>query len=1121
MISLRSSLVATLALAGLATFALPVAAQNDSDAETKPTTYADIVLADNPIGYWRFNGAEVASETSADVLKPAKVQGEVRLQQPGPKPSVFPLFTEDNRAFALNGKGVLKIADPGDNSVLDFDNGDAITLEAWVEVTKLGSGEQKYVIGKGRTGSAGFDGNNQNYALRVAGDDGQVRVSFLFRSSTNRKGGDADWHRWTSLDGFAVGDGWHHIAVTYQFGNAETIRGYIDGKEVKGKWDYGGPTNEHPVVDNDELWIGSASKVNPGNTFVGGIDEVAIYRSALPAERIAARFRKIQPKPYVTNVELPKDGILVEIFEGIPDKTSWDFIPPTPSERYVESRFAWIELPKKYNEQGVQADRSNPHVVWATTEMTFPEGTQRLLLRSRTAARLYIDDQLVAENPFSASRSDGHNDWEPVVSKVSPNIRALQPGDIEKVVDHKFTAGKHRIKLEFFAGGRKRRPELGETSISIAPENSDKFVVLGHAEGFPLTDEGWYAWEDARRKELVALNQQRRREASAEYAKYWEKRHEYAADVVRGKPAPVSSIDEAIDARLAKANIEREPPVDDAGFVRRIYLDTIGIPPTGEQVAAFLADTRPDRRARLIDQLLEHPGWADNWVGYWQDVLAENPNVINPTLNNTGPFRWWIHESLLDNKPFDRFVTELVMMEGSSLYGGPAGFSMATQNDAPMAAKSHILGEAFLGVEMKCARCHDAPFHPFAQEQLFNIAALLNRGPTTLPKTSTIPGGAASVKSSLVKVSLEPGAKIAPRWPFPDLSDGELPKQFVLKSGDHREELALRLTLPQNERFAQVLVNRLWHRYLGRGIVEPVDDWEQGSPSHPELLEYLARELVLSGYDQKHVARLIFNSATYQARPASDAVKAREFAGPTRRRLSAEQVLDSMYSIAGKPFNVEELNIDVHNARPETISLNMGLPTRAWQFTSLSNERDRPSLSLPAAQTMMNVLEAFGWRASRQDPLTVRETDPTVVQPAILANGVAAKRVTQFSEDSYFTELALRDQPVEAFVDAVYLRLLNRKPTASERQTLVELLAPGYESRRTGAAPGPKPVRPPRDGVSWSNHLKPITNEMKVEFQKKVELGDPPTTTLTADWRERAEDAVWALLNSPEFVFIP
>jgi hypothetical protein len=96
-------------------------------------------------------------------------------------------------------------------------------------------------------------------------------------------------------------------------------------------------------------------------------------------------------------------------------------------------------------------------------------------------------------------------------------------------------------------------------------------------------------------------------------------------------------------------------------------------------------------------------------MGYWQDVLAENPNILNPTLNNTGPFRWWLYESLRDNKPMDFFVTELLRMKGSERLGGPAGFATASQNDVPMAAKGTIIGAAFLGVEMKCARCHDAP----------------------------------------------------------------------------------------------------------------------------------------------------------------------------------------------------------------------------------------------------------------------------------------------------------------------------------------------------------------------------------------------------------------------------
>jgi hypothetical protein len=220
-------------------------------------------------------------------------------------------------------------------------------------------------------------------------------------------------------------------------------------------------------------------------------------------------------------------------------------------------------------------------------------------------------------------------------------------------------------------------------------------------------------------------------------------------------------------------------------------------------------------------------------------------------------------------------------------------------------------------------------------------------------------------------------------------------------------------------------------------------------------------------------------------------------------------------------LHVEDLNIDVEGTRLETSSISLGRPARAWQFTSMSNERDRPSLSLPAAQTVVNVLEAFGWRASRQDPLTVREKEPTVLQPAILANGTLPQRVSQLSEDSVFVQIALEAESPEQFVTAVYQQILSRPPTVDEQALLVEFLADGFVERRTGAAPGPVPSWPQRDGVSWSNHLQGKSNEIRLAWQKQVERGDPPTTRLTRDWRERAEDVVWSLVNSPEFVWIP
>src|SRR5262249_51046615 len=151
--------------------------------------------------------------------------------------------------------------------------------------------------------------------------------------------------------------------------------------------------------------------------------------------------------------------------------------------------------------------------------------------------------------------------------------------------------------------------------------------------------------------------------------------------------------------------------------------------------------------------------WADGWMGYWQDVLAENPGILKPTLNNTGPFRRFLYLALLDDLPFDRLVTELIRMDGSALYGGPAGFALATQNESPMAAKALVLPKPFLAADMKCARCHDAPMHPFDQGQLFALAGLLDGKPQVVPPTSTVLSQSGG-RQPAVSVTLHAGDKV-------------------------------------------------------------------------------------------------------------------------------------------------------------------------------------------------------------------------------------------------------------------------------------------------------------------------------------------------------------------------
>lgn len=1116
----------------------PFAAAATSAADSVP--HADIVREDEPTLWIRFDGNEARLKDVGGAGLAVKKVGPAAFGKPGPRPETYPTFATENDALVLDGRSRLAITDPGENSPLDFGLGDAITIEAWVQPTSLGNGNTRYVIGKGRTGRKGVAADNQNYALRLVGKNGRAGLSFLFRGEANRPGNKADWHRWDTASGFPVDGYWHHVAVAYEFGKPDSIRTYIDGKPAKGTWDtgYGGTSKAGPVVDDDEVWIGSSMNGSPNSSLVGGIDEIALYRRLVPAERIALRYVAKAPEPYVRKQPLPDSGVLVEVFEQ--SSTSSAFVPvKPPTTEFVAEAFGFTGYPNKYDDRGLRTDYKAPLLLRATAEVQLPPGEYDVLLRSRGDARLLVDEHEVAAAKRLNLSGSAHGHIIRASKVEDDRLHPLWAGDNETVATFASDGEPHQWTLKMVLGEKSRRPDTGESLVAVRRTGENEmFVLLGNGgSSAQLDHDGWYEYERRSEERLDTAEREVRLAKGAAERAYWKQRHDRARDVVAGMTpielppvfdadATRNEIDRFVNAKLAEQGLRPHELVDDWAFLRRVTVDLIGTVPTEEQIETFFSDESPNRREKYVDRLLQHPGWADNWVGYWQDVLAENPNLLKPTLNNTGPFRWWIHEAFVDNRPIDRFVTELVTMKGSRYYGGPNGFEMATENDVPMAAKAHVVAQAFLGHQMKCARCHDAPFRDFAQRDLFELAAMLKRGSQAVPKSSSVPVSKEELEDLIVTVSLEPGSNVAPRWPFGDLVDARTATDFVRNPNDSREQLAGLITSPHNDRFAQVVVNRLWRRYTGHGIVDPVDDWSGHAPSHPELLEWLGREFVTSGYDLKHVARLIVNSHTYQRQTVdSKLVKEGEsfhFAGPLRRRMSAEQILDSMFVAAGKDLKAGELNFDVDGANNYAKFLNLGRPDRAWHFTSLSNERDRPSLALPFAQDFVSHLETFGWRSSRQDPLTVRDTDPTAAQPAMMANGIVTGRVTRLSDDAEITELALESQPLDEFVNRLVARFLTREPTSEQRELFASLLDPGYASRREKVDPEDV-VRHPAvpQLVSWSNHLSEEANSVKVELEQRVRAGDPPSIRLDDDWRQRAEDAVWALVNSPEFVFLP
>jgi hypothetical protein len=258
--------------------------------------------------------------------------------------------------------------------------------------------------------------------------------------------------------------------------------------------------------------------------------------------------------------------------------------------------------------------------------------------------------------------------------------------------------------------------------------------------------------------------------------------------------------------------------------------------------------------------------------------------------------------------------------------------------------------------------------------------------------------------NSHVTVTLKAGEVIRPEFPLSNFTKEPLPGA-LRNPADTREQLAAILTDPRNPRFAQVLANRIWKRLMGWTFIEPVDDWDSQVASHPALLEWLGRQLVENHYDMKLLARRIMLSDAYQRQSDPEAFRPskpaeRHFAAPSRRRLSAEQILDSLFFVAGKAFESEPLNFDLDGRRALKDFLNLGEPERAWHLVGLSNERDRPSLAKPVAQALTDILLVNGWRESRAEPKTTREDAPNLLQPAILANGVIGSRIVRLSEES-------------------------------------------------------------------------------------------------------------------------
>lgn len=352
-----------------------------------------------------------------------------------------------------------------------------------------------------------------------------------------------------------------------------------------------------------------------------------------------------------------------------------------------------------------------------------------------------------------------------------------------------------------------------------------------------------------------------------------------AAREGRGHP-----LDRILDHYLAEQNLPLPEPLDDATFLRRIHLDLTGLLPEPAALQAFLADSRPDKRQRKIDALLaDQEAYTEHWLSFWNDLLRNDYAGTGYIDGGRKQITAWLYQSLYENKPYDQFVRELVAPSPET-----EGFANGIQWRGSVSAAqtvplqySQSVGQTFLGLNLKCASCHDSFVDRWKLSEAYGLAAIYSDTPLEMYRCDKPTGRTAK-----------------PGWLFPELGeiDASQPKAERLR------QLAALITHPENGRTTRAIVNRLWHRLMGRGIVHPVDAM-QSEPWNADLLDYLAVDLSDHRYDLKQTLRLICSSQAYQSRSESfdaapDETRYR-YRGPRPKRLSAEEFTDAIWQICG------------------------------------------------------------------------------------------------------------------------------------------------------------------------------------------------------------------------------
>jgi hypothetical protein len=487
-------------------------------------------------------------------------------------------------------------------------------------------------------------------------------------------------------------------------------------------------------------------------------------------------------------------------------------------------------------------------------------------------------------------------------------------------------------------------------------------------------------------------------------------------------PPANNRVDEIVFARLAELGVPPSEVCADEVFVRRVFLDAIGVLPTPDEARAFVADPDPTKRSKLVDRLLEREEFADLWAMKWGELLrikSEYPVRIWPKAVQT--YHRWVRDSIERNKPYDQFVRELLVSSGSNFRDGPANYYRAVTNRDPQAfAETTAL--LFMGVRLSCARCHGHPNEDWGLDDDLGMAAFFAqvrfKATQEWKEEVVFVDPDAAYRAGKAKAAVRPRVLGSP-----------LPVE-IAAGEDPRAVFGMWLTSPQNPWFARNAANRVWSWLMGRGLVEEVDDMRASNPpSDPKLLDYLAGELVAHHFDLKHLFRLVLNSKTYQLSGAPTAQNAQDethFAHYRVRRLGAEQLLDAITRVTETPESFG-------SAIPEPY-VRLPADVRAVQLGD-------GSFGTP-------FLEVFG-RPPRDTPYEAeRCLRPSMRQALALVNSNELDR--KIVNSGRIARLVKQGMTDAQIVEEVYLAALSRPPSGAERATAVDYVARNPKARLQG-----------------------------------------------------------------------